>query len=79
MRCNICVEVCNFDAIAMNNTWEGHETSVYDRKDLVMDLQQLLSQSRDGNINEWVPVLGQTNEEINEEPEATDESNSSEG
>jgi len=38
-----------------------------------------LSQSRDGNINEWVPVLGQTNEEINEEPEATDESNSSEG
>ena len=79
MRCNICVEVCNFDAIAMNNTWEGHETSVYDRKDLVMDLQQLLSQSRDGNINEWVPVLGQTNEEINEEPETTDESNSSEG
>jgi hypothetical protein len=50
----------------MNNTWEGHETSVYDRQDLVMDLQQLLSQSRTGNINEWVPVLGQTNETISE-------------
>jgi len=66
MRCNICVEVCNFDAIAMNNTWEGHEISVYDRQDLVMDLQQLLSQDRAGNINEWVPVLGQTNETVSE-------------
>ena len=66
MRCNICVEVCNLDAIAMNNTWEGHETSVYDRQDLVMDLQQLLSQSKAGNISEWVPVLGQTNETVSE-------------
>ncbi len=66
MRCNICVEVCNFDAIAMNNTWEGNEISVYDRQDLVMDLQQLLSQDRAGNINEWVPVLGQTNETVSE-------------
>ena len=33
MRCNICVEVCNFDAIAMNNTWSGHELStVVDRE-----------------------------------------------
>ena len=63
MRCNICVEVCNFEAIAMNNTWTGHETSVHDRQDLVMDLQQLLSQSRAGRINEWVPVIGQANED----------------
>jgi formate hydrogenlyase subunit 6/NADH:ubiquinone oxidoreductase subunit I len=54
MRCNICVEVCNFTAIAMNNTWQGHEMSVHDRQDLVMDLQQLLSQHREGKINEWV-------------------------
>jgi len=55
MRCNICVEVCNFDAISMNNTWEGHETSVYDRADLVMDLPQLLTESRAGKIDAWVP------------------------
>jgi NADH-quinone oxidoreductase subunit I len=54
MRCNICVEVCNFEAIAMNNTWQGHETSVYDRADLVMDLPQLLVQSRSKQIQEWV-------------------------
>ena len=54
MRCNICVEVCNFEAIAMNNTWTGHETSVYDRSDLVMDLQQLLAQHRAGELDEWV-------------------------
>ena len=46
----------------MNNTWSGHETSVYDRKDLVMDLQQLTTQSHSGAIKEWVPVLGQANE-----------------
>ena len=33
MRCNICVEVCNFGAISMNNTWSGHEKSAYDRAD----------------------------------------------
>jgi NADH-quinone oxidoreductase subunit I len=55
MRCNICVEVCNFDAIAMNNTWDGHEQSVYDRADLVMDLPQLLTESRAGKIDAWVP------------------------
>jgi NADH-quinone oxidoreductase subunit I len=54
MRCNICVEVCNFEAIAMNNTWQGHETSVYDRSDLVMDLPQLLAESKAGEIQEWV-------------------------
>ena len=63
MRCNICVEVCNFDAIAMNNTWQGHELSVHDRKDLVMDLQQLLALSHGGAIKEWVPVVGQANEQ----------------
>ncbi len=62
MRCNICVEVCNFDAIAMNNTWQGHELSVHDRKDLVLDLPQLLALHRAGAIKEWVPVLGQANE-----------------
>jgi NADH-quinone oxidoreductase subunit I len=56
MRCNICVEVCNFDAIAMNNTWSGHELSVYDRQDLVMDLDELLSKSKAGEIRAWVAV-----------------------
>ncbi len=55
MRCNICVEVCNFDAIAMNNTWSGHELSVYDRADLVQDLPQLLAESRGGEFKAWVP------------------------
>jgi NADH-quinone oxidoreductase subunit I/NAD(P)H-quinone oxidoreductase subunit I len=55
MRCNICVEVCNFDAIAMNNTWAGHELSVLDRKDLVLDRDQLLAQSKARRIEPWVP------------------------
>ncbi len=54
MRCNICVEVCNFDAIAMNNTWAGHELSAYDRTDLVMDLGMLLAQHRQKKIEPWV-------------------------
>ena len=54
MRCNICVEVCNFEAIAMNNTWAGHELSKFDRNDLVLDLKQLLSQHEQGKIKEWV-------------------------
>jgi len=54
MRCNICVEVCNFEAIAMNNTWAGHELSKYDRNNLVLDLDQLLSQHKQGKIEEWV-------------------------
>src|SRR5437588_9066874 len=56
MRCNICVEVCNFDAIAMNNTWSGHELSVVDRQELVMDLDELLAKSRAGEIKAWVPT-----------------------
>jgi NADH-quinone oxidoreductase subunit I/NAD(P)H-quinone oxidoreductase subunit I len=54
MRCNICVEVCNFEAIAMNNTWAGHELSRFDRNDLIMDLPMLLSQHKKGQIEEWV-------------------------
>ena len=50
MRCNICVEVCNFEAIGMNNTWAGHELSKYDRSELVLDLDQLLSQSKAGKV-----------------------------
>lgn len=56
MRCNICVEVCNFDAIAMNNTWSGHELSVVDREELVMDLDELLAKSRAGEVEAWVPA-----------------------
>ena len=55
MRCNICVEVCNFDAIAMNNTWGGHELSTVDRLDLVMDREQLLALSKERQIRPWVP------------------------
>ena len=55
MRCNICVEVCNFDAIAMNNTWAGHEIARYDRKNLVWDLDDLLAQSKQGKITPFVP------------------------
>ncbi len=54
MRCNICVEVCNFEAIAMNNTWAGHELSTFDRNDLVLDLDQLMAQHKKGKIDEWV-------------------------
>src|SRR5438128_12167588 len=50
MRCDICVEVCNFDAIVMNNTWQGVELSRYDRQDLVMDLPALLRQSKTGEL-----------------------------
>ena len=52
MRCDICVEVCNFDAIVMNNTWEGVELSRYDRHDLVMDLDHLLQQSKSGELKD---------------------------
>ena len=55
MRCNICVEVCNFDAIAMNNTWTGHELSTLDRKDLVLDQVQLMELSKTGLLQPWVP------------------------
>jgi formate hydrogenlyase subunit 6/NADH:ubiquinone oxidoreductase subunit I len=58
MRCNICVEVCNFDAIAMNNTWSGPEASVYDRRELVMDTDELLAKSRAGEVRPWMGALG---------------------
>jgi NADH-quinone oxidoreductase subunit I len=54
MRCGICVEVCNFEAIAMNNSWAAQELSVYDRGDLVLDLNQLLSQSKAKKIEPWM-------------------------
>ena len=54
MRCNICVEVCNFGAISMNNTWSGHEQSAYDRAELVQDLPMLLAASRSGELKPWV-------------------------
>lgn len=52
MRCDICVEVCNFDAIVMNNTWEGIELSRYDRNDLVMDKDALMHQHRSGGLGD---------------------------
>ncbi|MCK9518849.1 MAG: NADH-quinone oxidoreductase subunit I [Dehalococcoidia bacterium] len=50
MRCNICVEVCPFEAIVMDNNWSGHEHSTYDRRDLHMDISELLEQSKTGNL-----------------------------
>ncbi len=56
MRCNICVEVCPFEAIVMDNTWAGHERSVYDRRDLHMDLDDLTWASRNGLLTHpWRP------------------------
>jgi NADH-quinone oxidoreductase subunit I len=55
MRCNICVEVCNFEAIAMNNTWAGHELSKFDRNELVLDLNELLSQHKKEQITPCIP------------------------
>ena len=52
MRCDICVEVCNFGAIVMNNTWEGVELSRYDRQGLVMNLDDLLQQSQSGDLKD---------------------------
>ena len=66
MRCNICVEVCPFDAIAMLPTWEGHEQTRFDRRELVMDLDDLLAPSRaDSTIPFWIPetVLASTEKE----------------
>lgn len=52
MRCDICVEVCNFSAIVMNNTWDGVELSQFDRSDLVMDKSALLAQHRRGDLGD---------------------------
>jgi NADH-quinone oxidoreductase subunit I len=54
MRCGICVEVCNFEAIAMNNTWTAQEQSRFDRGELVVDRDQLLAQSKKRKIKPWV-------------------------
>lgn len=50
MRCNICVEVCPFEAIVMDNNWSGHEQSVYDRRDLHKDIDELTRASRSGEL-----------------------------
>ncbi len=66
MRCNICVEVCPFEAIAMLPLWEGHEQSRYDRQDLVMDVDDLLAPSRaNPRLPFWIPetVLAETEKE----------------
>jgi ferredoxin len=48
MRCNICIEVCPFEAIVMDNNWSGHEHAAYDRRDLHMDIDDLTQASRAG-------------------------------
>ena len=66
MRCNICVEVCPFDAIAMLPQWEGHEQTTYDRRELIMDLDDLLAPSRaDAELPFWIPetILEKTEKE----------------
>ena len=66
MHCNICVEVCPFDAIAMLPLWEGHEQARYDRRELVMDLDDLLAPSRaTPDLPFWIPetVLALTEKE----------------
>ena len=50
MRCNICVEVCNFEAIVMDNQWTGHEHATYDRRDLHRDVGDLLTESKSGRL-----------------------------
>ena len=44
------LEVCPFEAIAMDNTWQGHEHSTYDRRDLHMDIAALLDVSKKGDL-----------------------------
>ena len=51
MRCNICVEVCPFEAIVMDNNWSGHEHSVFDRRDLHQDIEDLLASSNSGELS----------------------------
>ncbi len=59
MRCDICVEVCNFDAIVLNNTWSGHELSRYDRRDLVFDVEDLLAESKADRLKDpFVEPMG---------------------
>lgn len=46
--CNHCIEACPFDAIAMSNDFE---TAVYDRRDLVQQLNQPGSRLASGDDN----------------------------
>ncbi len=39
----------------MNNTWSGIERSAYDRRELVMDMDELMAKSKAGEIIPWVP------------------------
>jgi NADH-quinone oxidoreductase subunit I len=71
MRCNICVEVCPFEAIVMDNNWSGHEHSSYDRRDLHMDISQLLDESKSGRLT--VPFRPQDSIELLEKREKGEE------
>ena len=63
MRCNICVEVCNFEAIVMDNTWGGHEHATFDRRDLHLDISMLLAPSKEGRLHGAVPSVGRPRRE----------------
>jgi NADH-quinone oxidoreductase subunit I len=75
MRCDICVEVCNFDAIVMNNQWSGVELARYDRQELVLGLDELMADSKSGRLKDpfleplgvahsgWTPKLRSEEEE----------------
>jgi len=63
MRCNICAEVCptNFRAITLTgSSWLTNEMAVYDRTNLILDLDQLVSASKAGYaINPLTPEQNQ--------------------
>jgi formate hydrogenlyase subunit 6/NADH:ubiquinone oxidoreductase subunit I len=63
MRCNICAEVCptNFRAITLTgSSWLTNEMAVYDRTNLVLDLDQLVAASSAGySINPLTPEQNQ--------------------
>jgi len=63
MRCNICVEVCPFEAIALDNTWASIEGSRYDRFDLVKDLEGLLALSKSGHFDPFEGTSARKKEE----------------
>jgi hypothetical protein len=42
----------------MNNTWSGSELASYDRRDLVMDMDELMAKSRAGEVKPWLGALG---------------------
>ena len=55
MRCNICVEVCNFDAIAMNNTWTGPRAFDPGPQGPGLDRDQLMALSKTQQIGPGCP------------------------